>query len=107
QRLFREIDTFDFCTAPRHRLGQDSAAAADVERRFSGELRDAVDPLQAQRIDLVERLELALRIPPAVRERAEFFQFLRIGVHLSGCHPERSEGSALRYPSGCALRMTL
>jgi len=44
---------------------------------------NAVDPVQAQRVDLVERLELALRIPPAVRERAEFFQFLRIGVHAA------------------------
>ncbi len=47
-----------------------------------GEFRKTVDPVQAQRIDLVERLELALRIPPAVRERAEFFQFPGVGVHI-------------------------
>src|SRR5690349_22971995 len=64
-----------------HRLGEDSPAAADVERGFPGELCDAVDPVQAQRIDVVQRLELAPRVPPAVRERAEFLQFLRIGVH--------------------------
>src|SRR5690349_22137609 len=40
-----------------HRLGEDSPAAADVERGFPGELCDAVDPVQAQRIDVVQRLE--------------------------------------------------
>src|SRR4029077_1737782 len=81
ERLVGEVDALDLRSAPRHRLGEDPAAAADVERRRSGELRDARDPVQAQRVDLVERLELALRIPPAVRERAEFLQFLGIGVH--------------------------
>src|SRR6266581_3009392 len=80
QRLVGKVDALDPCPAPRHRLGEEPAAAADIERRFPGELREAVDPVQAQRVDLVERLELALRIPPAVRERAEFFQFLGVGV---------------------------
>src|SRR5216683_8303762 len=82
QRLIGKVDALDPGAAPRHRLSEDPSAAADVERRRPGQLRDAGYPVQAQRIDLVERLELALRIPPAVRERAEFLQFLRIGVHV-------------------------
>jgi hypothetical protein len=41
----------------------------------------AIDPFQAQRIDLVQRPELALRVPPAVGELAEFLQLGRVGVH--------------------------
>src|SRR5439155_4194149 len=82
QRLIGKVDAFDPGAAPRHRLGEDPAAAADVERGRPGKLRDAGYPVQAQRIDLVERLELALRIPPAVRERARFLQFPGVGVHI-------------------------
>ena len=44
----------------------------------SGAMR--VDPVQAQRVDLVQRPELAFRVPPAVGELAELGQFARIGV---------------------------
>src|SRR5262249_49923868 len=46
---------------------------------------ELADPPQAQRIDLVQRPELAVRVPPAVRELAEFLQLGRVGV-LFGCH---------------------
>ena len=82
QRLLREIDAGHARAALRHGLGEDAAAASDIERRFPRERGEPVDPVQAQRIDLVQRLELALRVPPAVRERAEFFQFPGIGVHV-------------------------
>jgi hypothetical protein len=38
--------------------------------------REAVDPVESQRIDLVQRAELALRVPPAVGQFAEFGEFL-------------------------------
>src|SRR6266853_3095533 len=82
QRLFGKVDAFHARPATRHGFGQDTAAAADVERGFPREFSDAGYPVQAQRVDLVERLELALRIPPAVRERAEFFQFPGVGVPM-------------------------
>src|SRR5438034_6442816 len=50
-------------------------------RTYSLSLHDAlpisqaevrIDPPEAQRVDLVQRPEFALRIPPAVRERVEF-----------------------------------
>ena len=67
--------------APRHRLGEDAAAAADVEHLLAGEAALPVDPVQAQRVDLVQRPELALRVPPAVRELAEFLELGGVGVH--------------------------
>ena len=39
-----------------------------------------VDPVEPQRVDLVQRPELAVGVPPAVRELAEFLQLLRIDV---------------------------
>src|ERR1700693_5824909 len=81
QRLVRQVDAGDARAALRHGLGQDAAAAADVEHALAGERRMAVDPLQAQRIDLVQRPELALRVPPAVRELVEFGELCRVRVH--------------------------
>ncbi len=44
--------------------------------------RDLIDPAQAQRVDLVQRLEFAVRIPPAVGELAEFLELQRIDVDV-------------------------
>src|SRR5574341_1122794 len=52
QRLVGEVDAGDARAALRHRLGQDAAAAAHVERVGAGEPRLALDPRQAQRVDL-------------------------------------------------------
>jgi hypothetical protein len=41
----------------------------------------AVDPVQAQRVDVVQRPELALGVPPAVGEFSELLQLCGIGVH--------------------------
>jgi hypothetical protein len=42
--------------------------------------RQAVDPVEPQRIDLVQRPEIALRIPPAMGELAELGELARVGV---------------------------
>src|SRR5262249_55843668 len=81
ERLVRQVDSLHARAALRHRLGEDAAAASDVERRLAGEARDAVDPRKPQRVDLVQRLELALRVPPAGRQRAGFFELVGVGVH--------------------------
>ena len=73
QAFLAKVDARHLGAAPRHRLGEDAAAAADVEHLLAGEAGGAVDPFQAQRVDLVQRPELALRVPPAVRELAENF----------------------------------
>ncbi len=80
QRLLGQVDAGHPRAAASHRLGEDAAAAADVQHVAAFELRMLRDPLQAQRVDLVQRAELALGIPPAVREFPEFLQLGRIGV---------------------------
>ena len=46
-----------------HAFGQDAAAAADVEHVLAAQAGDAVDVVEPQRIDFVQRLELARRDP--------------------------------------------
>ena len=72
QRLFGQVDALDARAQLRHRFGQDAAAAADVEHRLPFNAAMRVDPVQAQGIDLVQRLEFAARVPPAVGQFAEF-----------------------------------
>src|SRR5262245_49568596 len=74
QRLVGEVDARDPRARARHRLGEDAAAAADVEHVLPFERRVLLDPAQAQRVDLVQRPELALRVPPAVGQVTEFAQ---------------------------------
>src|SRR5262249_16180222 len=76
-----EVDSRHLGATARHRLGEDAAAAADVEHLLAGEASGSVDPFQAQRVDLVQRPELALRVPPAVRELREFLEFCGVRVH--------------------------
>jgi hypothetical protein len=76
-----QIDAHDARACLGHRFGKDAAAAANVEHRFSGEsgaLR--CDVAETQRVDVVQRFELAGRIPPAMRQRTELGEFGRIGI---------------------------
>src|SRR5690606_31257961 len=80
ERLFREIDAGHVSTDRRHAFGQNAAAAADVQHLLAGQCGLAVDPAQAQRVDLVQGFELGGGVPPAVGEVAELLQFCGIGV---------------------------
>jgi hypothetical protein len=48
------------------RIGQDAATAAQVQCFEASHRCDAVDPLQAQGVDLVQGAKLAVLVPPAV-----------------------------------------
>ena len=70
----------------RHR-GPDSGGAW-----IDGEARLAVDPGEAQGVDLVQRPELALRVPPAMGELAELRELSRIGVRGRVIHARNDSG---------------
>jgi ribosomal protein L40E len=77
----RQVDAGHLRAALFHRLGEDAAAATDIGYPLAREAaRGVVDPVQAQRIDVVQRLEFAVRIPPSMRERRKFGELGRIGV---------------------------
>ena len=63
-------------------------------------MRVRVDPVEPNRVQFMQRLELGVRVPPAMRELAEFLQFVGIDVQ------DAREGAArfmerygVRYPS--------
>src|SRR5438132_329178 len=96
QRFLGEVDARDLGAAAGHRLGEDAPAAAHVEHPLAAEARALVDPVEAQRIDVVQRAELALRVPPAMGELAEFLQLCRVGVHRIHCPKKKPRrGGAL------------
>jgi hypothetical protein len=43
-------------------------------------MRVGVDPVQANGVEFVQRFEFGVRVPPTMREVAEFLQFVGIGV---------------------------
>jgi hypothetical protein len=81
QRFSREIDAGHGGATLRHRLGQHAAAASDVENLASFQRGKACDPLEAHRIDVVQRPHRTLRIPPACGKVTELAQFCLIDVH--------------------------
>src|SRR5438105_4904241 len=89
------VDARHMAVARRHRLGENAAAAADVEHALSRKRGALVDPVEPQRIDLVQRAKLAVRIPPAMRELAELLELRRIDVHAHASHcPKKSPAEA-------------
>ena len=79
--LVGEVDAGDLGAPGSHGFGQDAAAAADIDDLLAGNAGVGIYPVEAQGIDLVERLELGFGVPPAVGEVTEFLQFGGIGVH--------------------------
>ena len=81
------------------RTSKDAAAAAHIEHGLALDARQAVDPVEPQRVDLVQRTELALGVPPAVGQVTELGQFLRIGIEvhgemLTGCDAHKAQRQA-------------
>ena len=93
QRFLGQVDAGHPRAARRHRLGEDAAAAADIEDALARKCRSLVDPAEAQRIDVVQRPEFAVWIPPPVRELAELLELCRIGVHAA-IVPKKSPAEA-------------
>ena len=81
--VLRRIGADDVGAEPRQRLGQDAAAAADIEHAQAVEAvellgvaaetrgRLVADVAEPHRIELVQRRHLAARVPPLGGERGE------------------------------------
>jgi hypothetical protein len=84
----REINAGNCGTMLSHAFRQDTATTADVEDIFSFDPGKPINPFEAKRVDLVQRFEFALRIPPTMGKRAEFIDFVLVGVE-HGAHDVR------------------
>ena len=80
KRLFRKVYAGDRGTVFGHGFGKNSAAATDVKNGLACEIDVAINPFHAQGVDFVKRFELAVFVPPAMSQLAEFFEFLVISV---------------------------
>ena len=69
-------------TARGHRLGEQPAAAADVDEPGTVQRHALGHVIRAQRIDAVQGAELAVGVPPARRRRVESCQLRRVHVGL-------------------------
>ena len=79
-RQRREIDSDDLCAALRHRFAQQAAAAAHIEHALALERGAAVHIVKTNRIQRMQRPELSLGIPPALRYGVEAGEFGRIVI---------------------------
>ena len=83
QRLFADIDAHHTGPCSRHGLGKNASTAADIKDALAFQSRYPIDIFQPQWIDIMQRLEFAVWIPPSVGQFAEFLQFDGIYVdHL-------------------------
>ena len=67
-----------------HALGEDAATAADVEHALAKQAAALVgDPVKAHRVDLMQRLEFALHVPPAGGDGFKFGDFCQIDIGIT------------------------
>ena len=65
-------------------FGQQAAAAADVEHGLPGQFAMFFDVLEAGRVDCVQGLHRALRVPPVEVRAVELREFGRVLIEFSG-----------------------
>ena len=82
QRRFARIDAGNVGTEIRERLGHQSAAAADVQRPglLEHDISPLLDVVQTRTVDVVQRLEVAVGVPPTMRQRLELGDLIRVDV---------------------------
>lgn len=115
QRAARQVDADDPGAASRHALGDQPAAAADVEGLPAGQPGPRLDEVDAQGVQVVQRPELPGRIPPPLGHGLELGELGRVDVFV-GLHgaivprlhalppapafPALRRGSRGRFPAG-------
>ena len=72
QRGFAHVDAHHGGAALSHRLAQNSAATPHVQHFFASQLHALVNPVDTQRVNVVQWFELAFAVPPAIGKRLKF-----------------------------------
>jgi hypothetical protein len=109
ERFVGEINPGHRRSPVAHAFGEQTATATDVKHPLAGERAEAVDPVKAQWVDVVQWLEVAAGIPPAMRKLAEFLEFALVRIdhdvwvirkmdwHIScvpSCHTQKNPAEA-------------
>ncbi len=77
-----QIDPDNVRAPLSHGLTEYSAAAPNIQHAGTLERGPRVDIVQSQRVDLVERFQRAVRVPPLIGQRLELGKFLGIACVL-------------------------
>ena len=87
----REVDGRDLRACARQRFGEQSAAASHIENTGARERAAFGDVSRTHGIELVQRFELAVDVPEAVRRGFEFRDFRGVAIaRISGSRTGRS-----------------
>ena len=84
QRPLGHVDSGNGCSGVGHGFGEDATPTADIHNAPAGELGALSNPVETQGIDLVQRAEIALRIPPARCQRIELGDLGLVDVAAKG-----------------------
>ena len=74
------VDTGHFRAGLRHGLGENAAAAANIQHFLAAEVDELANPVEPQRIDLVQRPEFAIGVPPAGRECVKLGDLVKVYI---------------------------
>jgi hypothetical protein len=100
EQVAGHVEAHDARALACHRFGEQSAAAADVEHIEPCKSGGTLDVVEPDRVQVVQRAHLALRVPPAAGGRLEARDLGR--VHVRRHDPSPRPGRAV--PSGLAMR---
>src|SRR5450830_919786 len=84
QRRFTHVDAHHGGAALGHGFAKNAAAATDVQHLLAGQVDALVNPVDPQRVDVVQGFELAFAVPPAVGQGFEFGDFGVVDVAHGG-----------------------
>ena len=84
QWRFAHVDAGHLGATAGHAFGKQAATTADVDDLLARQADAFVDIVQAQGVDVVERAELGIRVPPLLGQGVELGDFTRVYVLLGG-----------------------
>ena len=93
QWLLGHVQAGGSCAGCCHRFGQDAATTTDIENLAAVEIRELSNPVEPQRVYLMEWPKFSVRIPPARRQRIKLGDFGCIDVVPGRCHSSCILGS--------------
>ena len=81
-----QVDAQNLRAFARHGIGQNTTTAAHIQHFLPRQGGQAIDPRQAQGVDLVQGAKFAFRVPPTVRQVRELGQFSGVDIVCRGAH---------------------
>lgn len=105
QWRFAHVDAHHRRPALGHGFAEDTAATTDVEHLLASQVDPFVNPVDPQRVDVVQRLEFTFAVPPAMGQGFEFGDFGVVDVaHVQILEKLEKSGAPSRGSRGVVIR---